>query len=692
MKRLFNARLTAVLMSLAMVAAVAAIPFGKVAADGGVPINEDTFPDPMFRDYVRGKFNQDEDEDFLSDEEISNAKCITYDDMEEYIDIGTVGAISDYTGIEKLTSLEDLATEGELDKLDLSKNTALVSLGVYGAHLSSLDLSANTKLETLCLSGNNFRKLDLSSTPNVERLVLSYNEIEELDISKLTSLNMLDCSDNKLTDLDISKNTALVTLWCSDNRLTSLDLKNNTQLEVLGCNSNQLTSLDTGNNEALSNLYCGSNKLKTLDISKNEYLTSLQCTGNYLKTLDISRCPNLVETYTSGEKTVHESWVYWELEWDWIYYTLACDLNVEIKADLPPATLSKVPQANNLVANGKAQALITAGVAVDGILEYAIGKSATNAPYNINDWSEKIPTGTDAKTYYVWYRVTADDYHTDIEPKCIVVKIAKPTSTPTATATPKPSIKLNKTSANVVCGKTVQLRATVTNSTAAVKWTSSNKKIATVDSKGKVKGLMAGSVTITAIVSGQTAKCKIQVLYKDVKDKSEFWFTPTNDLTNKGIVKGYDNQTKFIPNNECTRAQMVTFLYRLKGEPKIKNAKNTFKDVEKGRYYYNAVLWASSKGITTGYKGGLFKPSEVCTRAQTVTFLWRMAGKPAPKATKCKFTDVKKSDYFFKPVIWASEMQIVAGYEDGTFKPEGKCLRRQMVTFLYKYDKYVQGN
>ncbi|MBO4578679.1 MAG: S-layer homology domain-containing protein, partial [Clostridiales bacterium] len=76
---------------------------------------------------------------------------------------------------------------------------------------------------------------------------------------------------------------------------------------------------------------------------------------------------------------------------------------------------------------------------------------------------------------------------------------------------------------------------------------------------------------------------------------------------------------------------------------------------------------------------------------QTVTFLWRMAGKPAPKSNKSKFSDIKEKDYFYKATIWASEKKIVAGYSDGTFKPQGKCLRRQMVTFLYKYDKQVNG-
>ena len=681
MKTFINAKLTSALMVLAMVAVVAAVPFGKVSADSGVEINETNFPDPVLREYVRNKFNGDDDDDFLSAEQVKNAKVISYQDIEDYVETaGLIGDISNYKGIEKLPYLEDLSTSGELDELDVSSNTALVSLGVYGAKLSSL---ANTKLTTLCMSGNEFKKMDLSSTPNIERLELINNGIEELDISKLKNLYNFNCSYNNLTNLNVSNNKALAELWCSNNKLQSLDLKNNTELEVLGCSSNQLTKLDLSKNEALKTLYCSNNKFQTLDISKNEYLEILSVTGNNLKTLDISHCPNLVMAYDEGEKTVSESYILWILDMDWIYDVLMYDLDVEIISELPEASISKEPVANTVVATGQEQALITAGVAVGGTMEYAIGKSATKAPYT--GWSTSVPKGTDAKTYYVWYRVTADNDHRDLEPKCITIKVTKPTATPT----PKVSIKLDKSSANVVCGKTVQIKATVTNSKDAVKWTTSNKKIATVDSTGKVKGLMAGQAVITATVAGKTAKCKIQVLYKDVMDKNEFWFVPTNDLTNKGIVKGYDNQTLFKPGNDCTRAQMVTFLYRLKGEPEVKNAKNTFKDVEKDKYYYNAVLWASSKGITTGYKGGLFKPNGVCTRAQTVTFLWRMAGSPKPGTSKNPFKDVKTSDYFYKPVLWASNKKIVAGYDDGTFRPQNKCLRRQMVTFLYKYNKFI---
>ncbi len=183
----------------------------------------------------------------------------------------------------------------------------------------------------------------------------------------------------------------------------------------------------------------------------------------------------------------------------------------------------------------------------------------------------------------------------------------------------------------------------------------------------------------------------IDGMYKDVKNFKDFWYDPTYYLAGLGVVKGYDNGTKFKPDNDCTRAQMVTFLWRLKGSPKPKTKSTKFTDIKKGDYYYNAVLWAVENGITTGTSKTTFGPSGVCTRGQTVTFLWRMAGKPSVGNAKCKFSDVKKGAYYYDAVIWASKQKIVAGYKDGTFQPDNKCARRQMVTFLYKYDKYING-
>ncbi|MBP5655368.1 MAG: S-layer homology domain-containing protein [Clostridiales bacterium] len=240
----------------------------------------------------------------------------------------------------------------------------------------------------------------------------------------------------------------------------------------------------------------------------------------------------------------------------------------------------------------------------------------------------------------------------------------------------------------VVSGKTLDVPGEgITGSS----WKTSNKTILTVSDKGVITGKQAGVATVSYKADGKTKKFEVQVLYKDVTKTSDFWFEPTNALTALGVVKGYDNQTKFKPGNDCTRAQMVTFLWRLAGQPAPKSSSTKFTDIKKSDYFYKPVLWAVEQGITTGISKTKFGPQGVCTRAQTVTFLWRMAGKPDPTKSKNPFKDVKEKDYFYTATIWVSEKKIVAGYSDGTFKPQGKCLRRQMVTFLYKYDKFVNG-
>ncbi len=304
-----------------------------------------------------------------------------------------------------------------------------------------------------------------------------------------------------------------------------------------------------------------------------------------------------------------------------------------------------------------------------------------------------VLTGKDAANYVIASGDETTSFTITKPSQPDVTPGGNPSVTPADKPTTKPSVSLtlDKKTLTVTCGKNATLKATLKGASSNVSWKSSDAKIASVDSKGKITGKMAGTVTITASAAGKTAQCTVTVLYKDVINPNEFWFGPTNYLTAAGVVKGYDGQTTFKPANDCTRAQMVTFLYRLQGEPKTKSTICKFPDVKSSDYFFKPVIWAVEQGITTGYSDGNFKPKNVCTRAQTVTFLWRMANKPAPSASKNPFSDVKKGDYYYKAVLWASEKKIVAGYDDGTFKPEGKCLRRQMVTFLYKYDKYVNG-
>ncbi len=142
--------------------------------------------------------------------------------------------------------------------------------------------------------------------------------------------------------------------------------------------------------------------------------------------------------------------------------------------------------------------------------------------------------------------------------------------------------------------------------------------------------------------------------------------------------------TSFGPQETVTRAQFVSFLWVIFGKPEPTIQENPFTDVKPGRYYYKAVLWAYEKGITSGATETSFAPNEVCTRAQVVTFLWVSAGRPEPVSTTCPFTDVRPGRYYYKAVLWALENGITSGTSETTFGPKGNCTRAQVVTFLYK--------
>lgn len=152
-----------------------------------------------------------------------------------------------------------------------------------------------------------------------------------------------------------------------------------------------------------------------------------------------------------------------------------------------------------------------------------------------------------------------------------------------------------------------------------------------------------------------------------------------------GITTGTSNDGPlFSPDGSCTRAQMVTFLWRAAGCPQPESAESPFTDVQDpNEYYYSAVLWAVELGVTTGMTETTFAPDSTVTRAQTVTFLWRYAGKPEAQAEN-PFEDVDAADYYYAPVLWAVEQEITTGMDAAHFAPDNACTRGQIVTFLYR--------
>ena len=149
-----------------------------------------------------------------------------------------------------------------------------------------------------------------------------------------------------------------------------------------------------------------------------------------------------------------------------------------------------------------------------------------------------------------------------------------------------------------------------------------------------------------------------------------------------GITNG-QTTTLFGAEASCTRAQIVTFLWRAAGSPVPQTTKNPFTDLSEDAYYYQAVLWAMEQGITVGTTETTFDPDQTCTRGEAVTFLHRNAGEPVA-AGNHGFQDVNGSDYYDNAVQWAREKNITSGTTETTFSPNARCTRGQIVTFLYR--------
>ena len=168
----------------------------------------------------------------------------------------------------------------------------------------------------------------------------------------------------------------------------------------------------------------------------------------------------------------------------------------------------------------------------------------------------------------------------------------------------------------------------------------------------------------------------------DVKEQ-DYFYTPVQWALWHGITNGM-GKDRFQPESTCTRGQIVTFLWRAAGCPEPTAKENPFTDVSSKAYYYKAVLWAVEKDITKGMGKGLFVPDGECTRAQVATFLWRYYGKPTATTVSIPFTDVLPNTYYTQAVLWAVEKEITNGMGNNKFAPNSPCTRGQIVTFLWR--------
>ena len=174
----------------------------------------------------------------------------------------------------------------------------------------------------------------------------------------------------------------------------------------------------------------------------------------------------------------------------------------------------------------------------------------------------------------------------------------------------------------------------------------------------------------------------IELPFIDVAENA-YYYNAVAWAVRNGITSG-TSATTFGPDDKCTRAQVVTFLWRAAGSPEPQSTANPFVDVSSSDWFYKSVLWAKENGITSGMDASHFGPNESCTRAQVVTFLYSDFGKPDVSGIDNPFSDVAADAWYAAPVLWAVENGITSGIGGGLFGVDNACTRAQIVTFLYK--------
>ena len=603
----------------------------KITVSLEMKINSTNFPDANFRKYVLKYIDTNKDGK-LSKSEIQKTTSMDVSQMN----------IKSLKGIEIFGELKNLqCLNNQLTSLDLSKNKNLESLHCGNNKINSLSLNNNTGLKYIFCYQNQLKTLDISHNINIQTLNCSSNQLKELNLSANKSLTTLWCGGNQISKLDLSANKSLTTLWCEYNQISKLDVSKLTGLKDLECFGNRLTSLDVSKNTYLEVLDCSDNRLTSLNVSKNKKLKTLYCDDNVKLTgwsrtattnsnatnMDLNceeENADVTDADTEEDMVISSPMTYSDLMPNAVYnFYIMKDTENDISydnllyiiqitsdengqatipfaynqtCDLPQAKLVGMEKLDiadaevtieDLYYTGETQdtepAVVYKGTALEPGRDYTITgdyQATEIGTYTIQIVGTGLYKGSLEKSYQIlpitvaeiklsqstlsmkkgetaaltvtitpenatdksvdW--TSSDTKIATVDSTGKVTAVSAGTASITCTAQdgsdkkatcevtvtdpipPKPSvvkvtkITLNKTTASVGKGKTMQLTATVTPTNAtnkAVTWKSSNTKIATVSSTGKVTAKAAGTVTITCTAkdgSGKKATCKVTVI------------------------------------------------------------------------------------------------------------------------------------------------------------------------------------
>ena len=730
-------RILSIVLCLVMVFSL--LPFTASAASA-IPINEETFPDPVFREYVLKIVGSS----VLTEEKARQIEVLDVSDDNIQEVLGDRAPITSLMGIRYLRYVKDLNCSGQelkktlnleqnsrVEKLDcrfnqltdlwfhtgsslryldcsvnkftalnLSKNPELTELYCNGNQLTALDLSANTKLQKINANCNNLTTLDTRNLPELTYLDLQANfDLKSIDVSKSTKLEILNVAQGKLTSLNVSNNRKLVELKVYDNQLTALDVRSNYLLKKLSCSENQLTALDVSNNGALEYLTVQKNPITELNLHPLSNLQQFSCSEAKLTKLDVSRCTELRELYCYDNQIETL-----DLRSNKKLETLQCQNNRLSWLDLSSNTAldpAKVDCSGNVY-----------DIKVDENLQYKVYPDlpcygATEGTYftaaRASDWTGGTVSKVDG-----WDVLTLDNrdvkevtykYDTGnakIGKVAFTLKTEVPAKYITISFDPNGgtgTMKPMKVKAGV--GYTLpECTFTPPEGKEFAGWLAVNgnvypagtKVISSYDQSFKAtwKDKEVAEISITFDPNGGTGTMQpMKVKSGENFTLPECTFTPPEGKEFAGWLAA--NGTVYPAGDIVSSINSSVLKATWKDAAEV-DVTEMFSDVTKN-WAYPGIQYCVTHGIMGGMGDGTFAPTGTTTRAQIVQILYNLEGTPAVSGTT-PFTDLTAN--WYKPaILWAYQNNVVAGKSPTTFDPEGPVTREQIAVILTQYMFHV---
>ena len=730
-------RILSIVLCLVMVFSL--LPFTASAASA-IPINEETFPDPVFREYVLKIVGSS----VLTEEKARQIEVLDVSDDNIKKVLGDRAPITSLMGIRYLNYVKDLNCSGqelkktlnleqnsrveklncsgnqltglwfhkgsslkyltcsvnEFTALDLSKCSELIELSCGNNKLTSLDLSANKKLQKIVAGSNKLTALDTRNLPELTYLNLWGNhDLKSIDVSKNTKLEFLSVSHGKLTSLNVKNNRMLVELYVYNNQLTALDVRSNYMLKRLGCYENQLTALDLSSNVALEYLGVNDNPITELNLHPLSNLQELSCYKMKLTKLDVSRCTELRRLYCNDNQIETL-----DLRSNKKLETLYCQnnrlswLNLSSNTALDPRYVDCSGNVYDIKVDENLQYKVYPNLPCYGATEGTYFTAARASDWTggtvskVDGWDVLTLDNRDVKEVTYKY----DTGNAKIGKVAFTLKTEVPAKYITISFDPNGgtgTMKPMRVKAGV--GYTLpECTFTPPEGKEFAGWLAVNGNVypaghdvfSTYDQSLKAtwKDKEVAEVTISFDPNGGTGTMQpMKVKSGEEFELPECTFTPPEGKEFAGWLA---ENGKVYPAGDIVLSFSSSVLKATWKDTTEVDVTQMFTDVEKN-WAYPGIQYCVTHGIMGGMGDGTFAPTGTTTRAQIVQILYNLEGTPAVSGTT-PFADLTAN--WYKPaILWAYQNNVVAGTSPTTFDPEGPVTREQIAVILTQYMFHV---